>query len=85
MRPRSTSFRLAHLPCVNGLRFHRAPCAKKLQESFLDFGVGRQMVDSRFKCDTELTIEGLQGGLEGEAFAGRGVEGPEQGAEVAMR
>ncbi len=41
-------------------------------------------VDSRFKCDTELTGEGLQGGLEGEAFAGRGVEGPEQGVEVMI-
>ena len=32
-------------------------------------------VDSRFKRDTELQGEGLQGGLEGEAFAGRGIEG----------
>ena len=41
-------------------------------------------VDSRFKCDTELTGKCLQGGLEGEAFAGRGVEGPEQGVEIAI-
>ena len=42
------------------------------------------MVDSRFKCDTELTDKGFQGGLEGEAFAGPGVEGPEQGVEVMI-
>jgi hypothetical protein len=42
------------------------------------------LVDSRFKCDTELKNEGLQRGLEGEAFAGRGVEGPEQGVEVVV-
>lgn len=41
-------------------------------------------VDSRFKCDTELKSEGFQGGLEGEAFARRGVERPEQGIEVVI-
>jgi hypothetical protein len=41
-------------------------------------------VDSRFKCDTELTCKGLQRTPEGEAFAGRGVEGPEQDIEVAI-
>jgi hypothetical protein len=46
--------------------------------------VDDRQVDSRFKCDTELTSKCLQGGLEGEAFAGRGVEGPKQGVEVAI-
>jgi len=45
---------------------------------------GSRAVDSRFKCDTELTGKCLQGGLEGEAFAGRGVESPEQGIEVGV-
>jgi len=31
-----------------------------------------------------LTSESLQGGLEGEAFAGRGVEGPEQGVDARL-
>jgi hypothetical protein len=44
----------------------------------------KRVVDSRFECDTELTSKCLQGGLEGEAFAGRGVEGPKQGVEVAI-
>ena len=41
-------------------------------------------VNSRFKCDTELVGEGLEAGLEGEAFSGRGVERPEQGIEVVI-
>jgi hypothetical protein len=46
--------------------------------------MGGQRVDSRFKCDTKSMSKCLQGGLEGEAFAGRGVERPEQRVEVVI-
>ena len=49
-----------------------------------DPGYRGDLVDSRFKCDTELKSEGFQRGLEGEAFARRGVERPEQGIEVVI-
>jgi len=44
----------------------------------------RSGLDSHFKCDTELTSEGLERCDVVEAFARRGVECPEQGIEVVV-